>query len=61
LLGGEEGRRRPALDHLAVTPVSDAMGLAPRGGIGIFDDVGAAQRATQRGREPEPVDGEQLL
>src|ERR1039458_10800877 len=61
VLGVEERRGGPALDHLAVTPAGDPMGLAARAGIGIFDDVGAAQRATQRGREPEPVDGEQLL
>ena len=29
--------------------------------MGIFDDVGAAQRAIQCGREPAPVEGEQLL
>ena len=36
------------------------MALAARAGIGIFDDVGAAQCATQRGREPEAVDGVEL-
>src|SRR5437773_1407153 len=58
LLGVEEDRRRPALDHFAVTPAGHSIGLAARGGIGIFDDVGAAQRTTQRGRKPEPVDSE---
>jgi len=61
LLGVEKRRSRPALDHLAITPAGHPIGLAARGGIGIFDDVGAAQRATQRGREPEPVDGEHFL
>lgn len=49
LFGVEEGRRHPALDHFAVPPASHASALAPRGGVGILNDVSAAQRATQRG------------
>jgi hypothetical protein len=56
-----EAGRDPAHEHAPVAPAADVADEATDEAVQVLDRVGAAERAVERARDAEPLQGQRLV